>query len=64
MQTGLEMGTTEKQQRAFTSSSTDSSAALSWGVKKQATFALSSSKAEYQGMAAGVQEALYLKKLL
>ena len=31
--------------------------ALSWGVKKQATVALSSSEAEYQGMAAAVQEA-------
>ena len=39
-------------------------AALSWGVKKQATVALSSSEAEYQGMAAAVQEALYLKLLL
>ena len=39
-------------------------AALSWGVKKQATVALSSSEAEYQGMAAAVQEALYLKQLL
>ena len=39
-------------------------AALSWGVKKQATVALSSSEAEYQGMAAAVQEALCLKQLL
>ena len=39
-------------------------AALSWGVKKQATVAFSSSEAEYQGMAAAVQEALYLKQLL
>ena len=39
-------------------------AALSWGVKKQAKVALSSSEAEYQGMAAAVQEALYLKQLL
>ena len=39
-------------------------AALSWGVKKQATVALSSSEAEYQGLAAAVQEALYLKQLL
>ena len=39
-------------------------AALSWDVKKQATVALSSSEAEYQGMAAAVQEALYLKQLL
>ena len=39
-------------------------AALSWVVKKQATVALSSSEAEYQGMAAAVQEALYLKQLL
>ena len=39
-------------------------AALSWGVKKKATVALSSSEAEYQAMAAAVQEALYLKQLL
>ena len=39
-------------------------AALSWGVKKQATVALFSSEAEYQSMAAAVQEALYLKQLL
>ena len=39
-------------------------ATLSWGVKKQATVALSSSEAEYQGMATAVQEALYLKQLL
>ena len=39
-------------------------AALSWGVKKQATVAISSSEAEYQGMAAAVQEALYLKQFL
>ena len=39
-------------------------AALSLGVKKQATVALSLSEAEYQGMAASVQEALYLKQLL
>ena len=37
-------------------------AALSWCVKKQATVAFSSSEAEYQGMAAAVQEALYLKQ--
>ena len=39
-------------------------AALSWGVKKQATVVLSSSEPEYQGMAAAVQEALHLKQLL
>ena len=39
-------------------------ASLSWGVKKQATVAFSSSEAKYQGMAAAVQEALYLKQLL
>ena len=38
--------------------------ALSWGVKKQAAVCLSSSEADYQGMAAAVQEALYLKQLL
>ena len=37
--------------------------ALSCCVKKQATVAFSSSEAEYQGMAAAVQEALYLKQL-
>ena len=37
---------------------------LSWVVKKQVTVALSSSEAEYQGMAAAVQEALYLKRPL
>ena len=39
-------------------------AALSWGAKKQAIVALSWSEAEYRGMAAAVQEALYLKQLL
>ena len=39
-------------------------AALSWGVKKQATVAFSSSEGEYQGMTAAVQEALDLKQLL
>ena len=39
-------------------------AALSWDVKKQATVALSSSEAEYQGIAVAFQEALYLKQLL
>ena len=38
-------------------------AARSWGVKKQATGSLSSSEAEYQGMAAAVQEAFYMKQL-
>ena len=37
-------------------------AALSWGGKKQATVVFSSSEEEYQGMAAAVQEALYLKQ--
>ena len=39
-------------------------AALSWGVQKQARVAFSSSEADYQGMTAAVQEALYLKQLL
>ena len=39
-------------------------AALSWGVKKQATVALSSSEAELQCIAAAVQEALYPKQLV
>ena len=42
----------------------DRGAALSWGVMKQATVALFSSEAEYQGMTAAFQEALYLKQLL
>ena len=37
---------------------------ISWEVKKQATVALSSSEAEYQAMAAAVQEAIYLRGLL
>ena len=39
-------------------------AALSWGAEKQTTIAFSSSEAEYQGMAATVQEALCLKQFL
>ena len=39
-------------------------AALNWGVQKQTTIVLSSSEADYQGMATAVQEAFYLKKLL
>ena len=36
-------------------------AAISWGVKKQSTVALSSTEAEYQAMAAAVQEVIYLR---
>ena len=50
MQTGLVTWTIENQRRATTLSS--------------ATVSPSSSEAEYQGMAAAVQEALYLKQLL
>ena len=39
-------------------------AAISWEVKKQATVALSSTEAEYQAMAAAVQEAIYLRALM
>ena len=39
-------------------------AAISWGVKKQSTAALSSTEAEYQAMAAAVQEAIYLRSLM
>ena len=38
--------------------------ALSRGDKQQATVALPSSEAEYHGMAAAAEEALYLKQLL
>ena len=38
--------------------------AISWEVKKQATVALSTAEAEYQAMAAAVQEAIYLRALL
>ncbi|CAB4033965.1 Hypothetical predicted protein [Paramuricea clavata] len=38
--------------------------AISWEVKKQATFALSTAEAEYQAMAAAAQEAIYLRALL
>ena len=39
-------------------------AAISWNSKKQPTAAISSSEAEYQEMAAAVQEVLYLRSLL
>ena len=39
-------------------------AAISWEVKKQSTVALSSTEAEYQAMAAAVQEAIYLRSLM
>ena len=39
-------------------------AAISWNTKKQPTAAISSSEAEYQAMAAAVQEVLYLRSLL
>ncbi len=38
--------------------------AISWEVKKQATVALSSTEAEYQAMAAAVQEVIYLRALM
>ena len=40
-----------------------SGGAISWEVKKQATVALSTAEAEYQAMAAAVQEATYLRAL-
>ena len=70
MQSVLVMWTTENQLRATTLSSTDvkhwalDTPALSWGVMKQATVALSSLEAEYQGMGAVVREALYWRQLL
>lgn len=42
----------------------DSGGSISWQVKKQQTVALSSCEAEYQGLAAAVQEALFLRGLL
>ena len=39
-------------------------AAISWSTKKQPTAAISTSEAEYQAMAAAIQEALYLRSLL
>ena len=39
-------------------------AAISWGVRKQSTVALSSTEAEYQAMVAAVQEAIYLRSLM
>ena len=41
-----------------------SGGAISWEVKKQATVALSTAEAEYQAMAAAVQEAIYFRALL
>ena len=41
-----------------------SGGAVSWQTKKQQTVALSSCEAEYQGLAAAVQEATFLRSLL
>ena len=42
----------------------DSGGAISWNCKKQNTIALSSCEAEYQGMCAAVQGAIFLKQIL
>ena len=42
----------------------DSGVSVSWQVKKQPTVSLSSCEAEYQGLAAAVQEAIFLRGLL
>ena len=42
----------------------DSGGSVSWQVKKQPTVSLSSCEAEYQGLAAAVQEAIFLRALL
>ena len=42
----------------------DSGGSVSWQVKKQPTVSLSSCEAEYQGLAAAVQEAIFLRGLL
>ena len=42
----------------------DNGGAISWNCKKQNTVALSSCEAEYQGMCAAVQEAIFLRQLL
>ena len=39
----------------------DSGGSVSWQVKKQPTVSLSSCEAEYQGLAAAVQEAIFLR---
>ena len=41
----------------------DSGGAISWNCKKQNTVALSSCEAEYQGMCAAVQEAIFSRGL-
>ena len=42
----------------------DSGGSVSWQVKKQPTVSLSSCEAEYKGLAAAVQEAIFLRGLL
>ena len=42
----------------------DSGGSLSWRVKKQPTMSLSSCEVEYQGLAAAIQEAIFLRGLL
>ena len=64
MQTSLVTWTIKKSRTGYYFKLNGRGAALSWGVKKQATVALSSSEAEDKGMAAAVQEVLYLKQLL
>ena len=61
MQTEAATWTIEILQRATISSN---GAAICWEIKKQSTVALSSTKAEYQAMAAAVQEAIYLRAFM
>ena len=42
----------------------DTGCAVSWKSKRQQTVALSSTEAEYMGLAAATQEALFLKNLM
>ncbi|XP_075247116.1 uncharacterized protein LOC142340426 [Convolutriloba macropyga] len=42
----------------------DSAGSVSWQVKKQPTVSLSTSEADYKGLAAAVQQAIFLRDLL
>ena len=64
MQTGVEIMMTEDQPLVISSKWDSVGGAVSWQTKKQQTVALSSCEAEYQGLAAAVQEATFLRSLM
>ena len=64
MQTRVATSMIESLQQATYFKFRENGAAISWRVEKQSTVGLSSTEAEYQAMAAAVQEAIYLRSLI